>query len=418
MSDVPTNDALSSSQQPDRRSFLASAAALPAVFSIVPRHVLGRGYVAPSDTFGAALIGCGGRGGGTFKDMSKDLTVKQLARCDVRFKGTADNKTTYTDFRYVLDRKDIDLVAIATPPHWHALISIAAAEAGKDVMCEKPLTRFIGEGRAVVNAFERYGRILQVCTFGRFGASKSKDNVLTHKIMRSGLLKKCEAVYVKKGGFKVKEWSGKADAKPAAVPKTLDWDMYVGPSPMKPYVPARVGGTHRCYWDYEGGGLSDMGQHFFDPVQWTFGKDDTSPVSVEAHAPPADSEVTGLWGWVELKYADGLTFVMDSREWDKPYDRKAERGVSLSDLSEEDREKVKKMPDPAPLRSFAEAVKTRKPAGGGPEEAHRAATILHLANISIRVGRKIKYDPVKEVIVGDEEANRLINPPMRAPWHL
>src|SRR5262245_44943339 len=107
--------------QPDRREFLAASAALPAVFSIVPRHVLGRGYVAPSDTFGAALIGCGGRGGGTFADMSKGLTVKQLAKCDVRYKGSADNKTTYTDFRYVLDRKDIDLVAIATPPHWHAL---------------------------------------------------------------------------------------------------------------------------------------------------------------------------------------------------------------------------------------------------------------------------------------------------------
>jgi myo-inositol 2-dehydrogenase / D-chiro-inositol 1-dehydrogenase len=412
--DVPATDATI-----DRRSFVKAAVAAPAVFSIVPRHVLGgKGYVAPSDTFGAALIGCGGRGNGTFADMSRGLTVKQLARCDVKFKDKADNKTVYTDFRYVLDRKDIDLVAIATPPHWHALISIAAAEAGKDVMCEKPLTRCIGEGRAVVDAFKRYGRILQVCTFGRFGASNSKDNILTHKIMRSGLLKNCEAVYVKKGGFKVKEWSGKADAKPAAIPKNLDWEMYVGPSPMKPYVPARVGGTHRCYWDYEGGGLSDMGQHFFDPVQWTFGKDDTSPVEIEAHAPPADSEVTGLWGWVELKYADGLTFVMDSTEWGTPYDRKKARGVSLSDLSEGDRKKVKEMADPAPLLSFAEAVKTRKPAGGGPEEAHRAATVLHLANVAIRVGRKIKYDPVKEVIVGDEEANRLINPPMRAPWHL
>lgn len=405
--------------QPDRREFLgAAAAAAPAVFDIVPRHVLGRGYVAPSDTFGAALIGCGGRGNGTFKDMSRGLNVKQLARCDVRFKTTADNKTTYTDFRRVLDRKDIDLVAIATPPHWHALISIAAAEAGKDVMCEKPLTRFIAEGRAVVNAFKRYGRVLQVCTFGRFGASRNKDHITTHKIMRSGLLKECQAVYIKRRGFKVKEWSGKANPRPDTIPANLDWDLYVGPAPMKPYVKSRVGGTHRWYWDYEGGGLSDMGQHFFDPVQWTFGKDDTSPVEVEAHAPPADPEVTGLWSWVELKYADGLTLVMDSGEWGTPYERKAARGVALSDLSPEDRKKVMGMPAPAPLLSFAEAVKTRKAAGGGPEEAHRAATILHLANIAIRVGRKIKYDPVKEVIVGDEEANRLVNQPMRAPWHL
>jgi myo-inositol 2-dehydrogenase/D-chiro-inositol 1-dehydrogenase len=412
--DTPTTDATL-----DRRSFVKAAVAAPAVFSIVPRHVLGgKGYVAPSDTFGAALIGCGGQGNGTFAAMSRGLTVKQLARCDVKFKDKADNKTVYTDFRRVLDRKDVDLIAIATPPHWHALISIAAAEAGKDVLCEKPLTRFIAEGRAVADAFKRYGRILQVGTFGRFGASKDKNNVLTHKIMRSGLLKPCEAVYVKKGGFKVKEWSGKADAKPAAIPKNLDWNLYVGPAPMKPFVPARFGGTHRCYWDYEGGGLSDMGQHFFDPVQWTYGKDDVSPVEIESYAPPADSEVTGLWGWVELKYADGFTIVMDSTEWGTPYDRKKARGVSLDDLPEQDRKKVKEMADPAPLLSFAEAVKTRKPAGGGPEEAHRAATLLHLANIAIRVGRKIKYDPVKEVIVGDEEANRLVNPPMRAPWHL
>lgn len=409
---------MSRAKQPTRRRFVQGALAAASVH-IVPRHVLGgRGFVAPSDTFGGALIGCGGRGGGTYNDMCKGLTVKQLARCDVRFLDTADNKTTYTDFRRVLDRKDIDLVAVATPPHWHALISIAAAEAGKDVMCEKPLTRFIAEGRAVVDAFQRYGRILQVCTFGRFGASRDKNNILTHKIMRSGLLKNCAAVHVKKGGFKVKEWSGTANLKPEPVPKNLDWDMYVGPAPMKPFVRPRFGGTHRCYWDYEGGGLSDMGQHFFDPVQWTYGKDDTSPVEIEAHAPPADPEVTGLWGWVELKYADGLTFVMDSGEWGKGYDRKQSRSLSLNDLAEEDRRKVEALPNPEPLLNFAEAIKTRKQAGGHPEAAHRAATVLHLANLAIRVGRKIRFDPVKEEIVGDEEANRLVNPPMRAPWHL
>ena len=409
---------MASPRQLTRRRFVQGASAVASVL-IVPRRILGgRGFVAPSDTFGAALIGCGGRGGGTFSDMRRGLEVKQLAQCDVRFLDRADNKTIYTDFRRVLDRKDIDLVAIATPPHWHALISIAAAEAGKDVMCEKPLTHSIGEGRAVVDAFKRYGRILQVCTFGRFGASHSKDNILTHKIMRSGLLKTCEGVYIKRGGFKVKEWSGTANLKPEAVPKNLDWDMYVGPSPMKPFVRPRFGGTHRCYWDYEGGGLSDMGQHFFDPVQWIHGKDDTSPVEIEAHAPPADAEVTGLWAWVELKYADGMTFVMDSGEWGKGYDRKQSRPVRLTDLPEEDRKKVLAMPDPDPMLSFAEAVKTRKQPGGNPEAAHRTATVLHLANIAIRVGHKIRFDPVKEEIVGDEEANRLINPPMRAPWHL
>jgi predicted dehydrogenase len=378
----------------------------------------GAGYVAPSDTFGAALIGCGGQGRGTLGAMSRGLNVKLLAECDVKFLDRADNKTIYTDFRRVLERQDIDLVAIATPPHWHALISIAAAQAGKDVLCEKPMTRFIAEGRAVVQAFQRYNRVFQIGTFGRFGASQDKNNILLHKMMRSGLLKECQAVHIKRGGFKVREWSGRPNLAAEPVPKNLDWDMYVGPSPMKPYVRERTGGTHRGYWDYEGGGLSDMGQHFIDPVQWIYGKDDTSPVQIEAFAPPAHPEVTGLWGWVELKYADGLTLVFDSGEWGTPYDRRQERPLSFNDLPEADRDKVRAMPDPEPMRSFAEAVKSRQQAGGHAEAAHRCATLLHLANIAIRTGRKIQYDPVKEQIVGDEEANRLVNPPMRAPWHL
>jgi myo-inositol 2-dehydrogenase/D-chiro-inositol 1-dehydrogenase len=400
-----------------RRQFLKSSVGVATAFTIVPRHVLGGpGHTPPSETFGGALIGCGGRGNGTFNAMG--LEAKKLAICDVKFLGRDDNKMIYSDFRRVLERKDIDVVAIATPPHWHALISIAAMEAGKDVLCEKPMTRFIAEGRAVANAEKRYKRIFQVGTFGRFGEIQNKGSVQTHKIMKSGLLKQCKAVYIKDGGFKVKEWSGMVNATPQPIPKSLDWDMYVGPSPMKPYHPHRTGGTHRGYWDYEGGGLADMGQHFFDPFQWTYAKDDTSPVEIEAYAPPAHPEACGMWGWVEMKYADGLTLVFDSKEWGKPYDRKEPRGVRMSDLDEESRKKVEAMPDPEPLVSFAEAVKTRKRAGGNADAAHRCATLLHLANIAIRTGRKLRYDPVKEEIIGDKEANRLVNQPMRAPWHL
>jgi myo-inositol 2-dehydrogenase / D-chiro-inositol 1-dehydrogenase len=405
-----------------RRGFLKAAAAAGAALSIVPPHVLGNQaggeHVPPSESFGGALIGCGGRGPGTFQELSKGLTVRKIAECDVKFLDRADDQYFYSDFRRLLERKDLDLVAIATPPHWHALISIAAAEAGKDVLCEKPMARTIAEGRAVVNAFTRYGRIFQVGTFGRFIAAKDKNNILTHKIMRSGLLKPCPAVHVHRESWKVKEWSGKPDLPTAPVPKGLDWDMYCGPRPLVPFVRERWGGSHRRYWDYEGGGLSDMGQHFFDPVQWVYGKDDTSPVEIEAHAPPAHPEVTGMWGWVELKYADGLTFVFDSKEWGEPYDRKGPRKISLSDLGEEDRKKVEAMPDPEPMVTWAEAVKTRKQPGGHAEAAHRTSTLLNLANIAIRVGRKIRYDPVKEQVVGDEEANRLVDQPMRAPWHL
>ena len=401
-----------------RRSLLKGSAAA-AAFTIVPRHVLGGpGKVAPSDTFGGALVGCGGQGGRTFNSLKgHGLAVRLLARCDVKFVGRADNKTVFTDFRRVMERKDIDIVAIATPPHWHALISIAAMEAGKDVLCEKPMTRFVAEGRAVVNAAKRYGRIFQIGTYGRFGLSKSPANVQTHKIMASGLLKNSDAVFVRRGGYKVKQWSGRVDVPPAPVPKNLDWDMYCGPSPLKPYIPPRTGGTHRWYWDYDGGGLADMGQHRLDGPNWLFAKDYTSAVQVEAFAPPAHPEVAGMWGWAKLKYADGFTLVLESGEWGQPSGMKP-KNVSLDDLSQENRKKVQAMPDPKPLVGFGQAVKTRKQPGGHAEAAHRTACLMHLSNIAFRIGRPFQYDPVKEQIVGDKEANRLVNQPMRAPWHL
>ena len=410
----------------NRRKFLKTSAASAASFQIVPRHVIGgQGHTPPSETYGAALIGCGGRGPGTYESMVRKLPATLVAACDVqktRVDGYIKRKNPeakgYNDFRRLLENPDVDLVAIATPPHWHALISIAAAESGKDVFCEKPMTRFIAEGRAVVEAFNRYKRVFQIGTNGRFGAYKSRTSRTIHKIMRSGLLKPNPCVHIKKGGLKLNQWSGKPGLKPQIPSEDLDWDLYCGPSPLKPFVTDRVGGTHRNYWDYEGGGMCDMGQHHFDPQQWIYGKDDTSPVKIEAFAPPAHPDVTGMWAWVELTYSDGFTFVMDSAEWGPSYDKKASKQVSLSQLSEEDQQKITAMPDPAPLLSFAEAVKQRKQAGGHPEAAHRAACILHLANIAIRLGRKLQYDPEKEQFVGDDEANRFVNVPMRSPWHL
>ena len=408
-----------------RRGFLAGSGAALGL-AVVPRGVLGgEGQEAPSDVLAGALIGAGGRGGGTFNELGRTSSgkrkeVRRLATCDVRYKDRADNKSTYSDFRRVLERKDIDVVAIATPPHWHALISIAAMEAGKDVLCEKPMTRFVAEGRAVVEAQKRYRRIFQVGTFGRYGASKDKGNVQRHKAFMHGLIKQTDMVYHIRGGFKVKEWSGKVVAPPQPVPANLDWDLYCGPSPLRPYHPHRVGGTHRGYWDYEGGGLADMGQHYLDAFSWTYGRENTAPVEIEAYAPPAHPEATGLWGWVELRYADGLLLVLESGEWGDRYDRAKTKGLNLdAALGEEGKKKLAELPDPAPLVEFNDAVRTREQGEGNSAEGfHRTVCILHLANIAIRVGRKIRFDPVKEQIVGDDEANRLVNQPMRAPWHL
>ena len=214
--------------KPSRRKFLKTTAASAATFQIVPRHVIGGpGQQAPSETYGTALIGCGGRGPGTHSTMCRGLNTKLVAACDVQknraegFAKKSPDAKIYTDFRRCLENPDIDLVAIATPPHWHALISIAAAEAGKDVLCEKPMTRFIREGRAVVEAFERYKRVFQIGTFGRFGASRSNNSKLVHKIMRSGVLDPNPCVHIKKGGLKIHQWSGRPGLPPQTPPSTL-----------------------------------------------------------------------------------------------------------------------------------------------------------------------------------------------------
>ena len=398
-----------------RRRFLQGAATGVAALGIVPRHVLGMGQTPPSEEFGGALIGSGGRGGGTFGSMGSG--IRMLARCDVRFRDRADNKTVYTDYRRVLERKDIDVVAIATPPGWHALISVAAMAAGKDVMCEKPMTRFISEGRHVADAEKRYGRIFQICTFGRFGGNRR-----LRKIFESGLLKRCDTVVVQRGGVKVREWSGQVVFNVERVPDWLDWDMYCGPAPLRPFHRHRFGGTHRGYWDYEGGGLADMANHHLDRPAYEYGRDMTAPVEVIPHAPTAHPEACGMWGWVEMKYADGFTLVLDSGEWSKPYDRMAPRKTGENDLlamlSEGDRAKLKELPDPEPLVDFATAIRTRKRAGGNADVTQRVATIYHLANVAIRCNRTIRFDPDTEQVVGDDEAHRLVNQPMRAPWFL
>ena len=354
-----------------RRGFLAGSAAA-ATFTIVPRHVLGGpGNDAPSETLGGALIGCGGRGNGTFGGLGRG--VRRLASCDVKYKDRADNKTFYTDYRYVLERKDIDVVAIATPPGWHAVISIAAMEAGKDVLCEKPMTRFISEGRAVADAERRFGRIFQIGTYGRFGGNRKM-----RKVFESGLLTKVDTVIVQSGGKKVKQWSGKVRFDVREVPTSLDWDMYCGPAPLRSFNAHRIGGTHRGYWDYEGGGLGDMAHHHLDRLAYEYGRDLTAPVEITPHAPPQHPEAVGMWGWCELKYADGFTLVLESGEWGEDYDRLKQQHTSEADirkmLSEADQKKLDELPDSQPLVAFPEAVRTRKQAGGHAEVSHRVTS--------------------------------------------
>ena len=423
---------MSHSHRISRRQFIRTGAAAAASLAIVPRHVLGgQGYLAPSDTLTKAVIGVGGMGRGHLAYPGAILR----AVCDVDSKHLASaleiagpDVSGYADFREVLARPDIDIIHIATPPHWHALISIAAAEAGKDIWCEKPMTRTIAEGRAVVEAVERNGRIFRVNTWFRFEDrfyGFGTDVRPIKKAVKNGLLGwPLKATVSATTGFDWKfYWSGLTSQRPEPVPPELDYDFWLGPAPYKPYHPHRVHGTFRGYWDYDGGGLGDMGMHYLDPVQYLLDKDGTSPVEIWADCPQQHPDACGSWRRIEMKYADGCVIVLDGENRDKnaPF-LEGPKGKLFpgfeSDIPDL-RETLASLPDPEPQTTdFAEAVRTRRRFALNERNGHRSCTLVNLAKVAVQLGRTLRYDPEREIFPGDEAANRLIDQPMRAPWHL
>ena len=204
--------------------------------------------------------------------------------------------------------------------------------------------------------------------------------------------------------------------------------MWLGPAPVKPYHPHRCHGSFRGYWDYDGGGFADMGAHYFDPIQYALGKDDTGPVEIEAYAPwPVDDDAIGLWGTINYTYADGTTIRCSSGEWgdraepnDAPF-IEGPKGKLYKDGRTDPPglyDGLDEQPDPPTMLSWEQALRTRQQPGGNASVSHRVATLLHLGNLAIRLGRKLRWDPDSELFVGDDEANRFVNAPMRALWHL
>ena len=415
-----------------RRQFARSAAAAAASLTILPRHVLGGpGRTAPSDTLTKAVIGVGGMGRGHLRYPGSVLR----AVCDVDREHLATalelagpDVAGYTDFREVLERPDIDIVHVVTPPHWHALISMAAAEAGKDIWCEKPMTRTIAEGRAVVRAVERTGRVLRVNTWFRFRSrfyGFGTEVTPLKKAVQGGLLGwPIKATVSATTGFDWKFfWSGLTSLPPQPVPPELDYDFWLGPAPHKPYHRHRVHGTFRGYWDYDGGGLGDMGMHYLDPVQYILDKDDTSPVEVRADCPQQHPDACGSWRRIEMRYADGCSIVLDgeNRDTEAPFLEGPEGKIFpglRSDIPHLE-EKLAALPDPPPrVTDFAESVRTRRRFALNERNGHRSCTLVNLGKIAVQLGRTLRFDPEGERFVGDEEANRLVDQPMRAPWRL
>jgi len=199
--------------------------------------------------------------------------------------------------------------------------------------------------------------------------------------------------------------------------------MWLGPAPYKPYHPHRVHGSFRGYWDYDGGGLGDMGQHYLDPVQYFLGKDDTSPVEIEVDTPIQHPDAVRPWWRLTMRYADGCEIVVDpiNKDKDAAYIQgpkgKLYPGMR-SDIPDFEK-KLASFPEPKPQTvDFLESVRTRRKFALNEQNGHRSCTIVNLGKCAVQLGRSLKYDPVKQEFVDDPEANRLIDQPMRAPWHL
>ncbi|GAB3260988.1 Gfo/Idh/MocA family oxidoreductase [Larkinella harenae] len=415
---------------PSRRTFLKQSLGTLAAFTIVPRHVLGKGYLAPSDQLAKGIIGLGGMGRGHIPYAG----TRVAAICDVDSqrlefaKGMIKDAglKTFADYRELIQLPEVDIVHIATPPHWHGIMAAEAARAGKDIWCEKPMTTTIGEGKRVVEAVQQHGRIFRLNTWFRF-----EDNFYgmktpvkpIKKLVESGLLGWPLTVTVSRHtGFDWKfYWIGKTDLEPMPVPPELDYEMWLGPAPYKPYNPHRVHNTFRGYWDYDGGGLGDMGQHYLDPIQYFLGKDDTSPISVEIDAPQQHPDAVGTWRRIEYTYADGCKIILDGegKDVNSPY-IEGPKGKLYPGFKSDIPDLQKKLaafPDPLPqVTDFAEAVRGRKRFALNEANGYRSCTLVNMGKVALQLGRSLKFDPATQTFVGDEGANRLIDQPMRAPW--
>lgn len=422
---------MGSSHQKSRRNFLRNSAAAAAGFFIVPRHVLGKGFIPPSDQITKGIIGVGGMGRGHIPYAG----TRVVAICDVdkthlqaAEKIVGSGVKQFHDHRELIALPEVDVVHIATPPHWHGIMAIEAAKAGKDIWCEKPMTRTIGEGKRVVEAVKQYGRMFRLNTWFRFEENfyGMKTTVKPiKKLVESGLLGWPLTVTVSKHtGFDWKfYWVGKNQLEPQPVPETLDYDRWLGPAPFKPYNAHRVHMTFRGYWDYDGGGLGDMGQHYIDPIQYFLGKDDTSPVLVEVDAEQQHPDACGTFRKITYTYEDGCKIILDGEAKDAnvPYIEGPKGRLYngfKSDIPNLE-EKLAMMPDPEPqVTNFLDSVRYRKPFALNETNGHRSCTVVNMGKIALQLGRSLRFDPVAQVFINDDEANSMINPPMRAPWNI
>ncbi len=414
-----------------RRGFLAAAA----VPCFVPSRVFGLdGRPAPSNRVALAVIGLGARNASNLGHFLQQPDVQCLAVCDCfadrrrRGKETVDRHygnaaCAATRFHEeVFGRRDIDAVLIGAGDRWHAVLSMLAARAGKDAYCEKPASLTIAEGRALVETTRRYGTVWQCGTQRRSNASYR----FVVDAIRRGWIGKLRTITARLGG-----WGGNGVAKPepAPDPEVFDYDRWLGQAPWAPYSPVRVA-LWRNHWDLAGGVIADMGAHYFDFAQWAHDSEFSGPVEYEG---------TGVWpgeGFanvpfevnVEARYADGVRLAIQNGEKGVRFD--GDEGwidcSDFGDITAEPKSILRERSAPRVdwafmgdhVRNFLDCVKSRRLAASHPELAQRAHTMVHCANLCLRLGRKLRWDPQAERFVGDDEANRMLGRTMRAPWRV
>ncbi len=435
-----------------RRSFLRSAAAIVGIPCVVSASELGKNrQPAPSSRITMGLIGLGSMGMRHVEGFLQEGDCRIVAVCDVDAKrrlaavrevnkqyGNVDC-AQYNDFRELIARDDIDTLCISVPDHWHALIALAGICAGKDIYGEKPLALTIAEGRAIVEAVGRYKCVWQTGSWQR-----STDHFrFACELVRNDRIGRLRKVEVGIGpGFKPSggaETVYRIDPQPVMpVPDGFDYEMWLGPAPWAPYTEKRCHWNFRWILDYAGGQVTDWGAHNIDIAHWGMNCDDTGPVEVQGKGVfPED----GLWNAAvdydfECLYNSGLPMrVASNNHLPQGIRFIGEAGwvhVTRTDLKTNPADLRKAsigpneihLPKPAGdnreghRRDFLDCVKTRRATIAPAEVGHRSATVAHLGNIAMILGRKIRWDPKCEQIIGDLSANRMLGYSMRSPWHL
>jgi predicted dehydrogenase len=336
------------------------------------------------------------------------------------------------DFRELVGRNDVDTICVSTPDHWHALASVAALDAGKDVYCEKPLANSVYEGRAICRAAARNGRIVQTGSHERSGDGRRH----ACELVRNGRIGKLHTIRINLPNndphhLQVKQWLEPQPDMP--VPEELDWDRWLGHTPLVPYTEKRCHFWWRFILSYGGGEMTDRGAHVIDLAQLGAGKDDTGPVEYIAKGSRNPSGLfDAFMDYVFVNiYDDGLKMIGSTAgprglkfEGDEGWifihvhDQKVEASDPRILESELGEDEIHLGRSPGHHRNFVDCVKLRQEPMATAEIGHRTATICHLNNIAMTLGRAVHWDPVNEVVVGDEEANKMLKPDMRPPWVL